>query len=79
MVARQIDQGWAYATLFTLAGITGWSRLYADKHWLSDVLLGSVLGYLSSTTVWRWFEDHRNGQDLAAVSSARWITFRFRF
>ncbi len=79
VVARQIDQGWAYATFFSLAGITAWSRLYADKHWLSDVLAGSLLGYLSSTTVWRWFEDQRLGRDLQDVSSARWITFSFRF
>jgi membrane-associated phospholipid phosphatase len=79
VVARQIDQGWAYATFFTLAGITGWSRLYADRHWLSDVLAGSILGYLSSTTIWRWFEDQRLGPDVRAVSAGRWITFSFRF
>jgi hypothetical protein len=79
IVARQIDQGWAYVTFFSLAGITGWSRLYADKHWLSDVLAGSVLGYLSSTTVWNWFQEQRLGSDLQAVSDARWVTFSFRF
>jgi membrane-associated phospholipid phosphatase len=79
IVARQIDQGWAYVTFFSLAGITGWSRLYDDKHWLSDVLAGSILGYLSSTTIWRWFEDQRLGPDLQAVSPARWVTFSFRF
>lgn len=79
IVARQIDQGWAYVTFFSLAGISGWSRLYADKHWLSDVLAGSILGYLSSTTIWKWFEEQRLGPDLQAVSSARWITFSFRF
>jgi membrane-associated phospholipid phosphatase len=79
IVARQIDQGWAYVTFFSLAGITGWSRLYADKHWLSDVLAGSILGYLSSTTIWNWFEEQRLGPDLQAVSSARWITFSFKF
>jgi len=79
IVARQIDQGWAYVTFFSLAGISGWSRLYADKHWLSDVLAGSILGYLSSTTIWKWFEEQRLGPDLPAVSPARWITFSFRF
>ena len=79
VVARQIDQPWAYVTFFGLAGITGWSRLYADKHWLSDVLAGSILGYLSSTTVWKWFEEQRLGEDLQAASSARWITFSFKF
>ncbi len=79
IVARQIDQGWAYVTLFSLAGITGWSRLYADKHWLSDVLAGSILGYLSSTTIWKWFEGQRLGPDLQGVSPARWVTFSFRF
>jgi membrane-associated phospholipid phosphatase len=79
IVARQIDQGWAYATFFSLAGIAGWSRLYSDKHWLSDVLAGSILGYLTSTTVWKWFEEQRLGPDLRAVSPARWVTFSFRF
>ncbi len=79
VVARQIDRGWAYGTFFALAGITGWSRLYADKHWLSDVLAGSLLGYFSSTTIWRWFQDQQQGADLSAVSSAPWITFGFRF
>ncbi len=79
VVARQIDQGWAYAALFSLAGITAWSRLYADKHWLSDVLAGSLLGYFTSTTVWRWYQDQQHESDLSAVSSAPWIRFRLRF
>ena len=40
---------------------------------------GSILGYLSSTTIWKWFEEQRLGPDLQAVSSARWITFSFKF
>jgi membrane-associated phospholipid phosphatase len=79
ILARQIDQGWAYVTFFSLAGIAGWSRLYADKHWLSDVLAGSILGYLTSTTIWNWFQEQRLGTDLQAVSDARWVTFSFRF
>jgi len=29
---------------FALAGITGYLRIAADKHWLSDVLLGAAIG-----------------------------------
>jgi len=31
---------------YTLATITGLQRIYADKHWLSDVLAGALLGTL---------------------------------
>lgn len=32
---------------YTLATMTALSRIYDDKHWFSDVLLGSSIGYLT--------------------------------
>ncbi len=57
IVARQIDQVWASVGLYSLATITALSRLYADKHWLTDVILGSVVGYAISTALWNWKQD----------------------
>lgn len=57
VVARQVDQVWASVTLYTLATITALSRMYADAHWLTDVLLGSVLGYVVSTAIWKDQQD----------------------
>jgi len=35
---------WVDAGAYTLAGLTALSRVYHDKHWLSDVFLGAVIG-----------------------------------
>jgi len=39
---------------YGLAVLPGLGRMYADKHWASDVLAGAVLGALSGYKVVRW-------------------------
>jgi hypothetical protein len=42
--------------LFTLATLTGWSRINDNRHWLSDVLSGAAVGITSSKVMnghWR--------------------------
>lgn len=34
--------------LYTLAGLTGWSRMNDNKHWLTDVLAGAAVGITSA-------------------------------
>ena len=53
---------WAVATVFatefsehkyvpwiaySLAAVTSWSRVYDEKHWASDVVLGALIGYVT--------------------------------
>ena len=53
---------WAVATVFatefkdhkyvpwiaySLAAVTSWSRVYDEKHWGSDVVLGALIGYVT--------------------------------
>jgi len=74
VVARQVDQTWASLTLYTLATITALSRMYADAHWLTDVLLGSVLGYVISTAIWKNQQDDIADPSLALQAPARrWL------
>jgi len=62
ILALQIDSTWASIGLYALALTTPISRMYADKHWFSDVLMGSALGYFSARTIWRW---HKQGPGTA--------------
>jgi membrane-associated phospholipid phosphatase len=39
------------ALLYSMAVITAISRIYHDKHWLSDVIMGSTLGYLIGSKI----------------------------
>ncbi|MGD8868712.1 MAG: phosphatase PAP2 family protein [Gemmatimonadales bacterium] len=75
IVARQIDRPWARVGFYSLATITALSRLYSDSHWLTDVLLGSVLGYVVSTAIWKAEHDEAPAADLSLLPpQRRWVT-----
>lgn len=46
-----IDRWWAYIPLYTGASAVGITRIYKDKHWLSDVILGATIGTYSGLSV----------------------------
>lgn len=45
VLAERFDHPVATIILYLLAGTTAMQRMYADRHWLSDVLTGSIIGY----------------------------------
>ena len=51
ILSHQIDHPLATAGLFGLAALTPLSRLYDDKHWFSDVIIGTALGLLVSNSI----------------------------
>lgn len=54
-LSMEIHSPYATAVLFTTAGLAGYSRMYDNKHWLSDVAAGAVLGIASAKFVYgRW-------------------------
>ena len=56
---------------YSLATITGLSRIYSNEHWSSDVFLGAALGYFVSKTVLRFHADDKNqpGKHLMVMPS----------
>jgi membrane-associated phospholipid phosphatase len=58
---------WVYGVGFTAAAATGYFRLAADKHWLSDVLMGAATGTAVGLAV-PWL--HRNRSDPSSVRLA---------
>lgn len=46
-----IDRWWAYIPLYAGASAVGITRIYKDKHWLSDVILGATIGTYSGLSV----------------------------
>ena len=54
-LADDIHRPWATVGLYTAATAVGWSRINDDRHWLSDVAAGAVLGIASAKfTSGRW-------------------------
>ena len=57
-LADDIHRPWATVGLYTLAAGVGWSRINDNRHWLSDVAGGAILGITSAKLVnghWRIF------------------------
>ena len=57
-LADDIHRTWASVGLYTIAAGVGWSRINDNRHWLSDVAAGAVLGITSAKVVngrWRIF------------------------
>lgn len=51
VVSQNIDKWWAYLLCYGIAGGTASSRIYYDKHWLSDTILGASIGTISGIAV----------------------------
>jgi membrane-associated phospholipid phosphatase len=57
-LADDIHRPWATVGLYTLATGVGWSRINDNKHWLSDVAGGALIGITSAKLMngrWRIF------------------------
>lgn len=61
-LAREIDHPAATIGLYSAAAAVGFSRMYADKHWGSDVLLGAAIG-----TSMAWWLDALNPREGSAT------------
>jgi membrane-associated phospholipid phosphatase len=44
---------WVPVLAYTLATGTAISRLYDNKHWASDVVIGSALGFVTGRFMWK--------------------------
>lgn len=49
--------------LYTAATIPGFTRLYLDQHWASDVVAGTIVGIVLGSGVVRWAHAHRSPLD----------------
>ncbi|HMQ70292.1 MAG TPA: phosphatase PAP2 family protein [Ignavibacteria bacterium] len=52
--AERIDTWWSRVFFYTLAAVTGYSRIHDNQHWLTDVVMGGVIGFSSG-----YFTVHR--------------------
>jgi len=59
---------WVPALAYTLATGTAVSRLYDNKHWVSDVVIGSALGFVTGRFMWK--QSQGNQKKVVVLPSA---------
>ncbi|MBA4410144.1 MAG: phosphatase PAP2 family protein [Bacteroidota bacterium] len=72
VVATQYrDTGWVPVTAYSVATLVGLSRIYDNKHWLTDVVAGATIGTLVGNLV-----NHRNSNSKLTVVPFRNSNFQ---
>jgi PAP2 superfamily len=51
VIADRTDNGFVDAACYGIAALTSLSRIYVDKHWASDVIIGSAIGYFTAKKI----------------------------
>ena len=51
VIADRTDNGFVDAACYGIAALTSLSRIHEDKHWASDVLVGSAIGYFTAKKI----------------------------
>ena len=55
LLSDAIDRRPVSVVLYSAAGLNAWSRVYQNKHWISDVVLGGILGVTTAKLInGRW-------------------------
>jgi hypothetical protein len=64
ILAKRINNTYATIALYGLAGLTGYQRIYDNKHWFSDVFVGAALGYFIGSSIADSEEDRNNENNI---------------
>ena len=54
--AEESHRPWVAVVGYGVVTLVDWQRIYMDQHWTSDVVAGTALGIVASTTTVRWLE-----------------------
>ena len=66
------------AVLFSWASFVGWSRIHAYQHYLSDVVIGSLVGWVVAELFFSLLDESDTAQNKTAGASPQMI-FRYSF
>jgi membrane-associated phospholipid phosphatase len=67
-ISEEAGRAWVTAATYGTAALVGWSRIYDDRHWTSDVVAGAMLGV--ATSRWTIHRLHAHRATAAGDSTA---------
>ncbi len=59
-IAKQFENPWIKAGIYTVGMIPGFTRIVISKHWLSDVLLGTAMSILVVESIDKYLDNRYN-------------------
>jgi PAP2 superfamily protein len=62
VLSQRIDNIYASIALYSMASLTALQRVYVDKHWFSDTILGAALGTVVGLKVVKLHEENSSPQ-----------------
>lgn len=62
VLSERIDNTYASIALYSMASLTAFQRVYADKHWFSDTILGAALGTVIGLKIVNLHEGYSSSQ-----------------
>jgi len=82
VLAARIDRPWVSVGLYTLATLTGLSRIYTEDHWFSDVLFNAIFSASLGRSLVLWYEgpaEENNRTGLSFLPTPHGMTVMYRF
>ena len=76
VLAKQFRSMPVKIALYSLGAIGGFSRIYNDDHWFSDVLLGAALSYACVSSADNWINQNTRKDNKKCVSTLLHVTSR---
>lgn len=67
VLAKRISNPYVSSGLYAMAFFTGGQRIYSDNHWLSDVIMGAILGTFIGRSV-----GHNDASGLQKSNAINW-------
>jgi membrane-associated phospholipid phosphatase len=64
---RARSRRWLTPVLYAAAAIPGFTRLYLDQHWASDIFAGSVFGEVLGRRIVRYGHRHQSATEVAVL------------
>lgn len=62
-VRNRLTSWWQAPALYTAAAIPGFTRIYLDEHWASDIVAGTFVGVMVGTHLVRYAHQHKTRVD----------------
>ena len=82
VLAKSVNSSLLKVVFYSGAAVISASRIYHDKHWLSDVILGGIIGYTAADFVvrqGRQLDEKRQAQTQYGLVHPQVFSFQVRF